>query len=208
MPTWLLVTVLVVLVALRWGLNGLNSNVIDVGYAGVIGSDLILDGQTPYGNFPEDCGQCDTYGPLNYISYIPFEAVMPFTGKWDDLPAAHGAATLFDGLTLLALLVLGWRLAGRKMGLTFAIAWAARDAELRVVAAGARADERAVRELLALQSSDWAFMTHRELSAPYAHERVAGHREALETALSSVGSLGPAVRNLAPDASPAALLVP
>jgi len=125
MPTWLLITVLVVLVALRWGLNGLNSNVIDVGYAGVIGSDLILDGQTPYGNFPEDCGQCDTYGPLNYIAYIPFEAVMPFTGKWDDLPAAHGAATLFDGLTLLALLVLGWRLAGRKMGLTFAIAWAA-----------------------------------------------------------------------------------
>lgn len=125
MPTWLLVTVLVILIALRWGLNGLNSNVIDVGYAGVIGSDLILDGQTPYGNFPDDCGQCDTYGPLNYISYIPFEAVMPFTGKWDDLPAAHGAAALFDGLTLLALLVLGWRLAGRKMGLTFAIAWAA-----------------------------------------------------------------------------------
>ncbi len=125
MPTWLLITVLVVLVALRWGLNGLNSNVIDVGYAGVIGSDLILDGQTPYGNFPDDCGQCDTYGPLNYIAYIPFEAVMPFTGKWDDLPAAHGAATLFDGLTILALLVLGWRLAGRKMGLTFAIAWTA-----------------------------------------------------------------------------------
>lgn len=125
MPTWLLVTVLVILMALRWGLNGLNSNVIDVGYAGVIGSDLILDGQTPYGNFPDDCGQCDTYGPLNYISYIPFEAVMPFTGKWDDLPAAHGAAALFDGLTLLALLVLGWRLAGKKMGLTFAIAWAA-----------------------------------------------------------------------------------
>ncbi|MFA9270918.1 MAG: 1,4-alpha-glucan branching protein domain-containing protein, partial [Baekduiaceae bacterium] len=88
------------------------------------------------------------------------------------------------------------------------LAWAARDAELRVVAAGARADARAVRELLALQSSDWAFMTHRDLSAPYAHERVAGHREALETALSSVGSLSPAVRNLAPDASPAALLVP
>jgi len=125
MPTWLLITVLILLMALRWGLNGLNSNVIDVGYAGVIGADLIVDGQTPYGNFPDDCGQCDTYGPLNYISYIPFEAVMPFTGKWDDLPAAHGAATLFDGLTILALLVLGWRLAGRRMGLTFAIAWAA-----------------------------------------------------------------------------------
>lgn len=125
MPVWLLVTVLVLLMALRWGLNGLNSNVIDVGYAGVIGADLIVDGQTPYGNFPSDCGQCDTYGPLNYLAYIPFEAVMPFTGEWDDLPAAHGAAVLFDGLTLLALLVLGWRLAGRKMGLTFAIAWAA-----------------------------------------------------------------------------------
>lgn len=88
------------------------------------------------------------------------------------------------------------------------IAWSARDAELRVVAAGGRADARAVRELLALQSSDWAFMTYRELSAPYAAERVALHREALDTALSSVGSLPPVVRNLAPDASPAALLVP
>ncbi len=88
------------------------------------------------------------------------------------------------------------------------LAWAARDAELRVIAAGARADDRAVRELLALQSSDWAFMTYRDLSAPYAAERVAAHREALETALSSVGSLPSAVRNLAPDASPAALLVP
>lgn len=88
------------------------------------------------------------------------------------------------------------------------IAWSARDAELRVVAAGGRADERAVRELLALQSSDWAFMTYRELSAPYAAERVAAHREALDAALASVGSLPPVVRNLAPDASPAALLVP
>ncbi len=88
------------------------------------------------------------------------------------------------------------------------LAWSARDAELRVIAAGPRADARAVRELLALQSSDWAFMTYRDLSAPYAAERVAAHREALETALSSVGSLPSAVRNLAPDASPAALLVP
>jgi len=125
MPTWLLVTVLILLLALRWGLNGLNSNVIDVGYAGVIGADLIVNGETPYGNMPSECGQCDTYGPLNYIAYVPFEAAMPYTGKWDDLPAAHGAAALFDGLTMLALLVLGWRLAGRRMGLTFAIAWAA-----------------------------------------------------------------------------------
>lgn len=88
------------------------------------------------------------------------------------------------------------------------IAWSARDAELRVVAAGGHADRRAVRELLALQASDWAFMTYRELSAPYAAERVSAHREALDAALASVGSLPPVVRNLAPDVSPAALLVP
>ena len=38
---------LIVLMALRWGLNGLNSNVIDVGYAGVIGADLNVHGETP-----------------------------------------------------------------------------------------------------------------------------------------------------------------
>ena len=125
MPTWALVTVLVVLIAFRWGLNAFNSNVIDVGYAGVIGADLIQHGTTPYGHMPKDCGQCDTYGPLNYIAYVPFEAVSPYTGKWDDLPAAHGAATLFDGLAILGLLVAGWRLAGRRLGLTLAIGWAA-----------------------------------------------------------------------------------
>lgn len=125
MPTWLLVTVLVLLMALRWGLNAFDSNVIDVGYAGVIGADLILKGTTPYGTFPTDCGRCDTYGPLTYISYVPFEAVAPWTGKWDDLPAAHGAAVLFDALTLLAMIVMGWRIAGRRMGLTLGIAWAA-----------------------------------------------------------------------------------
>ena len=41
-----------------------------------------------------------------------------------------------------------------------AMAWSARDAELRTVAAAraGAADARAVRELLALQSSDWAFL--------------------------------------------------
>ena len=125
LPTWALVTVLVVLMAFRWGMNAFNSNVIDVGYAGVIGADLIQHGTTPYGHMPKDCGQCDTYGPLNYIAYVPFEAAAPYTGKWDDLPAAHATATLFDALALLGLLVAGWRLAGRRMGLTLAIGWAA-----------------------------------------------------------------------------------
>jgi hypothetical protein len=125
LPTWALVTVLVVLMAFRWGLNAFDSNVIDVGYAGVIGADLIQHGTSPYGHMPKDCGQCDTYGPLNYIAYVPFEAASPYTGRWDDLPAAHGAATLFDALAVLGLLVAGWRLAGRRLGLTLAIGWAA-----------------------------------------------------------------------------------
>ena len=87
------------------------------------------------------------------------------------------------------------------------LAWAAREAELRVVAAGAGASERAVRELLALQSSDWAFLESGDLAGPYALERAAGHLRHLGEALHSVGS-APAVRNLAPYATPAPLLVP
>src|SRR5262249_34487824 len=124
-PTWLIVTCLVVCVALRYGLNAFNANVIDVGYAGVIGADRIEHGRTPYGTFPSDCGQCGTYGPVNYIAYVPFEAAEPWHGHWDDLPAAHGAATAFDALTILGLLLLGWMLAGWRLGAVLGLAWAA-----------------------------------------------------------------------------------
>ncbi len=124
-PTWLLVTLLAVTLALRFGLNAFDSNVIDVGYAGVIGADRISSGATPYGTMPSDCGSCDTYGPLNYLMYVPFELAEPWTGTWDSLPAAHGAATLFDILCLAGMLVLGWRIAGMRMGIGLALAWAA-----------------------------------------------------------------------------------
>lgn len=124
-PTWLVVTVLIFALALRYGLNAFDSNVIDVGYAGVIGADLISHGETPYGNFPTDCGRCDTYGPLTYMLYVPFEALMGFTGRWDSLPAAHGAAVLFDLVAILGMLVLGRRLAGWRLGAIMALAWAA-----------------------------------------------------------------------------------
>jgi 1,4-alpha-glucan branching enzyme len=42
--------------------------------------------------------------------------------------------------------------------------------------------DRAARELLALQSSDWAFMRTRDLAADYPDRRVRGHREAFEQA--------------------------
>jgi hypothetical protein len=124
-PTWLLVTVLLVAVGLRLGLNAFDSNVVDVGYAGVIGADRIAHGQTPYGTFPNDCGQCDTYGPVTYLAYVPFELALPWVGKWNDLPAAHGAAVLFDLIALLGMIVLGWRMGGKRLGIGLGLAWAA-----------------------------------------------------------------------------------
>ena len=44
------------------------------------------------------------------------------------------------------------------------LAWSARTAELRALALGRRPGDRALRELLALQSSDWAFLATRELA--------------------------------------------
>ena len=38
----------------------------------------------------------DTYGPVNYYAYVPFELAFPWSGRWDDLPAAHAAAIFFD----------------------------------------------------------------------------------------------------------------
>src|SRR4051794_35298632 len=87
-----------------------------------------------------------------------------------------------------------------------ALAWAARVAELRVVAAGAGAPDRALRELLMLQSSDWAFLETRALAGPYPRERAAAHAAALDAALAGDGD--DAVRNLAPHLCRAAFLEP
>ncbi len=89
------------------------------------------------------------------------------------------------------------------------LAFAMRAAELEVLRAGSAAGGAAVRELLALQASDWAFMIARGLAVPYARERFAGHRAALTGALEAgAGADAAAARNLAPHAIPAALLAP
>ena len=124
-PTWLLIAILMLTLGLRYGLNAFDSNVIDVGYAGVIGAHKIVAGVTPYGTFPASCGHCDTYGPLAYIADIPFEVAAPWHGTWDSLPAAHAAASAFDVLCVLGLLTLGWRLGGVRLGIALATAWAA-----------------------------------------------------------------------------------
>ena len=89
------------------------------------------------------------------------------------------------------------------------IAFETRAAELRTVAAGHGAGAAAVRELLALQASDWAFMVSRGLAAPYARERIEGHRDALERALADgPGASAERVRNIAAHAEASALLGP
>ena len=74
--TWLLIAALF-LVGFRVGLNVADSGAIDVGYAGVVGADRIADGEQLYGNFPDDVSQGDTYGPVNYYAYVPFEQDLP-----------------------------------------------------------------------------------------------------------------------------------
>jgi Glycosyltransferase family 87 len=126
---WLAVA-LVFLIAFRVALNAVDSNVIDVGYAGVIGADRIVDGDELYGEgFSKDVERGDTYGPINYLLYVPFEQALPWSGAWDDLAAAHGAAIAFDLLAIGGLLLLGGALRpgreGKALGLALAWAWAA-----------------------------------------------------------------------------------
>jgi hypothetical protein len=123
--SWLAVG-LVFLIGFRVGLNVTNSNVIDVGYSGVIGADRLADGSPLYANdWPRDDASGDTYGPVNYYAYVPFEQIWPWSGRWDDLPAAHAAAVVFDLLTIAALLLLGRRIRGPSLGIVLAYAWTA-----------------------------------------------------------------------------------
>jgi 1,4-alpha-glucan branching enzyme len=81
-------------------------------------------------------------------------------------------------------------------------AFAARTAELEVAAA-AQPSPRALRELLALQASDWAFLAYRATAGDYPHVRFRGHRDALTRALAADPTLSAGLRGLAPDLSPA-----
>ena len=125
---WLLIAALF-LMGFRVGLNMADSGVIDVGYASVVGGDRIAHAEPLYDNFPGDVSQGDTYGPVNYLAYVPFEAIWPWKGSWDDLPAAHAAAVTFDLLAFALLIWLGLRIrpgpAGRKLAATLAFGWAA-----------------------------------------------------------------------------------
>ena len=78
------------------------------------------------------------------------------------------------------------------------LAWSQRAAELAALGgrAGAPPSPRALRELLALQSSDWAFLIAAGTAGDYPRERFDAHRAAFEDALAGEGE--PELRNLAP----------
>jgi hypothetical protein len=155
--SWMTIA-LIFLVGFRIGLNVTDSNVIDVGYAGVIGADRITHGEQIYGEFPKDNEHGDTYGPVNYLTYVPFVKLLGWSGRWDDLPAAHGAAIAFDLMCLLLCFLLGRRVRGPGMGVALAFAWAAYPFTLYTLACNANDALVAVfvlAALLAAASAPW-----------------------------------------------------
>jgi hypothetical protein len=153
-PVWVLAAAAVFVAGFKVGLNWRASNVIDVGYSGVIGADRIMHGEAPYGHFPvEDqqpaCGPADsegevrdriqtngrcesanplgdTYGPMSYIAYIPGYELFGWSHKWDSkLHSVHFTSILFDLLAILGLAVVGRRFGGPRLAATAAFAWAA-----------------------------------------------------------------------------------
>jgi hypothetical protein len=153
-PVWLLAAATVFLLGFRIGLDIQSSQVVDVGYSGVIGAHRIANGQAPYGHFPvsdEDLKPCgvksadgkyedrvqtngrcesanpngDTYGPVSYLSYLPELWAFGWNGTNDDLIAARATAIAFDVLCLFGLVLVGRRYGGRRLAATLAFAWAA-----------------------------------------------------------------------------------
>jgi 1,4-alpha-glucan branching enzyme len=93
------------------------------------------------------------------------------------------------------------------------LAWGARRLELRLLralSAGLQgpAAMRAARELLAVQSSDWAFLDKRGQAGDYAYKRAIFHAEGALQAIDSPATTDPFMRALAPDLSLAPLLEP
>ncbi|MGZ5342145.1 MAG: 1,4-alpha-glucan branching protein domain-containing protein [Solirubrobacterales bacterium] len=90
--------------------------------------------------------------------------------------------------------------------------WGSRRLELRLLRKLSSNDlapaaaARAARELLAVQSSDWAFLDKRRQAGDYAYLRAITHAERLLEAIDSSQQLDPRMRSLAPDLSLAPLL--
>ena len=124
LPTAVFVVGLAALIVARIIITLQPAGVIDVGTASALGAYKLLHGQSLY---YFSLGHGDTYGPIAYLAYAPFELLFP--GNWGYLPAARAATITFDLLTIAGLIVLGWRLRsgreGWRLGLLLAWLWAA-----------------------------------------------------------------------------------
>ena len=78
----------------------------------------------------------DTYGPVAYETYVPAYWLLGLSGgqwtwsqlhteNWSNVPAAHLTALLLDLACIGLLALIGWKLAGRRLAVTLAFAWAA-----------------------------------------------------------------------------------
>jgi hypothetical protein len=128
-PAWVLLAATVFLLGFRVGLNVQDSNVIDVGLAGIDGGQRIVQGEMPYGHMPTDDGKAcgpadsdgyvrehvqtngrcesanergDTYGPFSYLAYVPAYLTVGFDGKW------NGGSSSWAGLPAAHLTAIVW----------------------------------------------------------------------------------------------------
>ena len=110
------------LMATRVVVNLRQHYVIASGEAGSWGALTILHGQSPYGLSGSD--HLDTYGPANYLLYLPFERLAGGTLGDLDL-AAHMVAVASDLAVFAALVWLARRLSGPDLrGVAVAaVAW-------------------------------------------------------------------------------------
>jgi hypothetical protein len=117
---------LLALAVARTVLSLVGPDVIDVGFASVLGGNRIILGLSPYWT---GAHHADTYGPITYLAYVPFEFVFGWNGTWDSLVAARAAALFFDLVTIAGLVLVGRRLQRGgdpwRLGLTLGWAWAA-----------------------------------------------------------------------------------
>lgn len=125
-PTVALVLCCVVIAGIRIGLTVEGGNVIDVGHAGVSGARLELAGQAPWGNMPDDITRGDTYGPANYLAYVPATALLDERDEdafGTQMPAAQATAIAADLGCALLLALVGARWISRRAGALLALGW-------------------------------------------------------------------------------------
>jgi hypothetical protein len=127
-PTIALIVFCVALAGVRIGITLDGGNVIDVGYAGVAGARLELKGEAPWGNMPADNPHGDTYGPANYLAYVPATATVDDVQRdlfGHPLRAAQATSIAADLGCVLLLMLIGWRWISRRGAWLLAAGWLA-----------------------------------------------------------------------------------